>query len=73
MGIDGDRIPQTWIIGDVDTCVDALVEFIVEFGMTDLVTWGAPPGLRPVQMNESLEKLFRDVVPSVRERLHADD
>jgi alkanesulfonate monooxygenase SsuD/methylene tetrahydromethanopterin reductase-like flavin-dependent oxidoreductase (luciferase family) len=72
MGIDGDRIPQTWIIGDVDTCVDALVEFIVEFGMTDLVTWGAPPGLRPAQVNESLEKLFRDVVPSVRERLHAN-
>ncbi|MBJ51150.1 MAG: hypothetical protein CMQ47_05205 [Gammaproteobacteria bacterium] len=72
MGIEGDRIPQTWIVGDVETCVEALYEFIVEFGMTDLVTWGAPPGLRPAQMNDSLEKLFRDVVPCVRERLNAD-
>ncbi len=72
MGTEGDRIPQTWIIGDVETCVEALHEFIVEFGMTDLVTWGAPPGLRPAQMNHSLEKLFRDVVPRVRERLNAD-
>ena len=72
MGTEGDRIPQTWIVGDVETCVEALHEFIVEFGMTDLVTWGAPPGLRPAQMNHSLEKLFRDVVPRVRERLNAD-
>ena len=69
MGTEGDRIPQTWIVGDADTVVEALLEFIVEFGMTDLVTWGAPPGLRPAQMDDSLEKLFRDVVPRVRERL----
>ena len=72
MGTEGDRIPQTWIVGDVETCVEALHEFIVEFGMTDLVTWGAPPGLRPAEMNNSLEKLFRDVVPRVRERLNAN-
>jgi alkanesulfonate monooxygenase SsuD/methylene tetrahydromethanopterin reductase-like flavin-dependent oxidoreductase (luciferase family) len=64
---DGERVPQTWIIGTVDECVAELVSFIREFGMTDIVTWGAPPGIRPEQMNVSLERLIRDVVPRVRE------
>jgi alkanesulfonate monooxygenase SsuD/methylene tetrahydromethanopterin reductase-like flavin-dependent oxidoreductase (luciferase family) len=68
-GAGGQRIPQTWIVGDVAACTDAIVEFVVEYGVTDLVTWGAPPGLHPDAMNASLERLVRDVVPRVRERL----
>ena len=46
-GADGEaRIPQTWVVGDVDHCVAELSAFIGEYGVTDLVTWGVPPGMR---------------------------
>ena len=56
-----DRIPQTWVVGDVDHCVAELSAFIRDFGLTDLVTWGVPPGMRPDQMAPSLERFVRDV------------
>jgi hypothetical protein len=37
-----------------------------EYGITDLVTWAVPPGMRPEQMNGSLERLVRDVAPRVK-------
>ena len=63
------RIPQSWIVGTAPTCVEALVAFVQEYGITDLVTWGAPPGLHPGVMNVSLERLIREVIPAVRARL----
>jgi alkanesulfonate monooxygenase SsuD/methylene tetrahydromethanopterin reductase-like flavin-dependent oxidoreductase (luciferase family) len=65
----GEPIPQTWIIGDVEQCVEELVTFIEDFGMTDIVTMAVPPGLRAEQMGASLERLFRDVVPEVKRRV----
>ena len=65
-GEKGEPIPQTWIVGDEDHCVEQLCAFITEFGMTDIVTMAVPPGLRADQMQGSLERLFRDVVPRVR-------
>ncbi|MDG2111347.1 MAG: LLM class flavin-dependent oxidoreductase [Actinomycetota bacterium] len=59
-------IPQGWIVGDEDHCVDELVSFINTYGLTDVVTWGAPPGMAPSLMNPSLERFARDVVPRVR-------
>ena len=61
-----DRIPQTWIIGNVDHCVAELTKFVREYGITDLVTWAVPPGMRPDQMNDSLERFVRDVAPRVK-------
>ena len=60
------RIPQTWIVGTVDECVDQMAAFIREYGLTDVVTWAVPPGMRPEQMNDSLEKFARDVAPRLR-------
>jgi alkanesulfonate monooxygenase SsuD/methylene tetrahydromethanopterin reductase-like flavin-dependent oxidoreductase (luciferase family) len=65
---DESRIPQTWVMGNVDHCVAELSAFIAEHGITDLVTWAVPPGLRPEQMNPSLERFARDVVPRLRQR-----
>src|SRR5580692_9402266 len=42
-----ERIPQTWIVGDVDHCVNELAAFIREYALTDIVTWAVPPGVRP--------------------------
>jgi len=60
------RIPQTWVVGTVEECVTELAAFIREYGLTDLVTWGVPPGMRPDQMNHSLERFARDVAPRLR-------
>jgi hypothetical protein len=65
---DAARIPQTWVVGDVDHCVAELSSFIAEHGITDLVGWAVPPGLRPEQMNPSLERFARDVAPRLRAR-----
>jgi hypothetical protein len=43
-----------------------LTSFVHEYGITDLVTWAVPPGMRPVQMNGSLERFVRDVAPRVK-------
>jgi alkanesulfonate monooxygenase SsuD/methylene tetrahydromethanopterin reductase-like flavin-dependent oxidoreductase (luciferase family) len=65
---DPERIPQHWVIGDADACIEELDAFIARYGFTDLVTWAAPPGLRPARMNDSLERLARDVIPELRRR-----
>src|SRR3984885_8982837 len=59
-------IPQTWVVGTVEHCVKELTSFVREYGITDLVTWGVPPGMRPEQMNSSLERFVRDVAPRVK-------
>ena len=58
--------PQTWVVGNVEHCVKELTSFVREYGITDLVTWAVPPGMRPEQMNGSLERLVRDVAPRVK-------
>ena len=63
---EAERIPQAWVVGDVEHCVVELSRFVRDYGITDLVSWAVPPGLRPQQMNGSLERFFRDVVPRLR-------
>ena len=63
---DGDPVPQTWIVGNVDHCVASIKEFIATFGITDIVTMAVPPGLRAEQMAPSLERLFTQVAPRVK-------
>ena len=64
----GDRIPQRWIVGTSEQVHDELARFIAEYGFTDIVTWGSPPGLAPSRMNASLEKFAREVMPRLRAR-----
>ena len=60
------RIPQTWVVGNVEECVAQLADFIRGYQLTDVVTWAVPPGLRPDQMAPSLERFARDVAPRLR-------
>jgi alkanesulfonate monooxygenase SsuD/methylene tetrahydromethanopterin reductase-like flavin-dependent oxidoreductase (luciferase family) len=68
---DEERIPQRIIVGDVAHCVDELTRFVTEYGITDVVTWGAAPGLAPAALTPSIERFAREVVPAVRARLGA--
>ena len=63
----GEHIPQTWVVGDADHCVDELADFMRTYGVTDLVTWGIPPGLTGDAMQRSLERFATEVVPRLRE------
>jgi alkanesulfonate monooxygenase SsuD/methylene tetrahydromethanopterin reductase-like flavin-dependent oxidoreductase (luciferase family) len=58
--------PLVWTVGDVDHCVAELTALILDHGVTDLVTWGGPPGLAPSVMNGSLERFANEVIPRVR-------
>lgn len=66
-GDGGDPVPQTWIVGNVDECVEQLKSFISDFGITDIVSMAVPPGLRAEQMAPSLEKLFKEVAPKLKQ------
>jgi len=63
-----DPIPQTWVVGDEDKIFNDMCEFIDAHGITDVVTWGCPPGFHPEQMNESFERFAYGVLPRLRER-----
>ncbi len=67
----GEHIPQTWVVGDVDHCVSELTAFMRHYGVTDLVTWGIPPGLSSAAMAHSLERFVTEVVPRLRNKLGA--
>ena len=71
LGGSGEAVPQTWIVGTVAECVEALVSFIQTFGITDIVSWGLPPGIPASQMQPSLERLIGDVIPQVRARVQS--
>jgi hypothetical protein len=60
--LDGVGIDLVWFT----ECEKELTSFVREYGITDLVTWGVPPGMRPEQMNGSLERFVRDVAPRVK-------
>ena len=65
-GDSGESVPQTWIVGNEDECVEQLVNFITKFGVTDIVTMAVPPGLRADQMTASLQMLFTRVAPRLK-------
>jgi alkanesulfonate monooxygenase SsuD/methylene tetrahydromethanopterin reductase-like flavin-dependent oxidoreductase (luciferase family) len=63
-----DPIPQDWVVGDEAAVLEGLTSFIETYGVTDLVTWGAPPGIHPERLNDSLERFARTVMPALRQR-----
>jgi len=62
-------VPQTWIVGDVDHCVEEIKAFVRSFGITDIVSMAVPPGMRASDMSQSLERLFTQVMPRVKDEL----
>ena len=69
LGEEGEPIPQTWIVGDVEHCVREILSFVKTFHITDIASMAVPPGLRAEQMAPSLERLFTEVAPRVKAAL----
>ena len=63
---DEQRIPQSWVVGTLDECVAKMAAFIREFGLTDIVCWAVPPGMRPDEMNPHLERYARELMPRLK-------
>jgi alkanesulfonate monooxygenase SsuD/methylene tetrahydromethanopterin reductase-like flavin-dependent oxidoreductase (luciferase family) len=65
------RLDQRIIVGDVETCAAELTQYVLALGLTDVVTWGAVPGLPPDAMTPFMERFVREVVPIVKARVAA--
>ena len=63
-----DDIPQRWIVGDAGEVEAQLGAFIEDLGLTDVITHGVPPGLRPERLTPSLVRFAREVMPALRAR-----
>ncbi len=61
-----ESIPQGWVVGTPDQCVAELSAYIKAFGVTDLVLWGAPPGISPDVLLPSIERFITEVAPRLR-------
>jgi alkanesulfonate monooxygenase SsuD/methylene tetrahydromethanopterin reductase-like flavin-dependent oxidoreductase (luciferase family) len=64
-------IPQGWVVGDVEHCVAELTTYLVDHGITDMVIWGASPGVDPATMAGNLERFINVVAPRVRANVDA--
>jgi len=62
-------IPQGSFMGTVDECVNEIVSFVQEYGVTDIASSGLPPGVDPDAMATNLDRLASEVLPRVRARL----
>jgi len=62
-------IPQSSFMGTPDECVNEIVNFVHEFGVTDIASSGLPPGVPPAYMADNLARLATEVLPEVRRRL----
>ena len=51
-------VPQIWIVVTVGECIDELKKFILEFGITDIVTMAVPQSIRVKEMFLSLKLPF---------------
>ncbi|MGD9604277.1 MAG: LLM class flavin-dependent oxidoreductase [Gammaproteobacteria bacterium] len=61
-----DAIPQNLIIGSPEEVGDEIESFVARFGVTDLITWGASPGVSPAIFSESLARFAQEVMPRFR-------
>jgi hypothetical protein len=43
-----------------------MAAFIREYGLTDIVCWAVPPGLRPDQMAPHLQRYAQELVPRLK-------
>lgn len=62
-------IPQSAFMGTPAECIEEIVGFCTEYGITDIASSGLPPGVDPDFMGNNIERLATEVLPEVRSRL----
>jgi alkanesulfonate monooxygenase SsuD/methylene tetrahydromethanopterin reductase-like flavin-dependent oxidoreductase (luciferase family) len=56
-------INQQWIVGPPGKVIDEIERFREFLPVTDLISWGTPPGMDPTSFNPYLERFAKDVMP----------
>jgi len=62
-----ERARQTWIIGTPAQVIAAIEELQRTLGLTELLSFGVPPGLPPALMLPAIERFAREVLPHFRQ------
>jgi alkanesulfonate monooxygenase SsuD/methylene tetrahydromethanopterin reductase-like flavin-dependent oxidoreductase (luciferase family) len=68
---DPGAIPQSAYMGTVEECAAEMASFVRQYGITDLVSSGLPPGVDPAFMGPNIERMATEVLPRVRDLLAA--
>lgn len=63
-----DRARQTWIIGTPSEVIGAIRELQRSLHLTQLISFGVPPGMPPSLMQPAIERLAREVLPHFQGR-----
>jgi hypothetical protein len=59
-------IDQQWLVGPPGYLVEEIGRLRESMPVTDLISWGCPPGMAPGEMRPHLERFARDVMPQLR-------
>ncbi|MGI8554641.1 MAG: LLM class flavin-dependent oxidoreductase [Dehalococcoidia bacterium] len=61
-----ERARQTWIIGNATQVIAAIEELQRTLGLTELISFGVPPGMPPPLMLPAIERFALEVMPHFR-------
>jgi alkanesulfonate monooxygenase SsuD/methylene tetrahydromethanopterin reductase-like flavin-dependent oxidoreductase (luciferase family) len=61
-----ERARQTWIIGNAAEVIAAIEGLQTSLGLTELISFGVPPGMPPSLMLPAIERFAREVMPHFR-------
>ena len=61
-----ERARQTWIIGNAAEVIAGIEDLQRSLGLTELISFGVPPGMPPALMLPSIERFAREVMPHFR-------
>lgn len=61
-----ERARQTWIIGNAAEVIAAIEGLRESLGLTELISFGVPPGMPPRLMLPAIERFAREVLPHFR-------
>jgi probable F420-dependent oxidoreductase len=59
-------IDQQYFLGNPASLVEQIERFRETLPVTDFIGWGTPPGMDPEEVNPSLERFAREVMPHFR-------
>jgi probable F420-dependent oxidoreductase len=59
-------INQNYMVGPPDQIIDSINRLREDIPLTDIISWGTPPGMHPSQVNARLERFAAEVMPHFR-------
>ena len=57
---------QNYMVGPPDQIIDSINRLREDIPLTDIISWGTPPGMHPSQVNARFERFAAEVMPHFR-------